>query len=247
MGGIIAYQMQYLKGCFDPIPKQKLKYVSKIKQLQSLLQQVQEAAPELLELVEQLGQEARSTIKPKLTSARDLLSSFREEAVATARDTTADIKQEVDSVMQEVGDYLRSQGLDVEVVKYEPKPGEKLETTEDFVAAVERMIAQAERDGLSDGDATDDLTPQEMWELITLQDELLEDYSTRVENLEARLAAQAKLSEGANSRCTGFHEGILSALELIDKLDIISAKEHLQFTLRQAGVSDCDLAGPRGR
>lgn len=239
--------MQYLKGCFDPIPKQKLKYVSKIKHLQDLLQQVQEAAPELIDLVEQLGREARTAIKPKLVSARDLLSTLREEAVATACDTTDDIKDEVDQVMKEVGDFFRSQGLEVEVIKYEPKASEKLETTEDFVAAVERMMAQAEHDGLADEEnECDCLSREELAEVIGLQDELITNQAATIEKLELQLTAQAKLSEGANARCTGLHEGILSALELIDRLDIINAKEHLQFTLRQAGVSDCDVVGPRG-
>lgn len=236
--------MQYHKGCFDPIPKQKLNYVSKIKQLQQILQQVQEAAPELIELVEQLGREARTNIKPKLVGARDILAGLREEAVATARDTTSDIKAEVDQVMQEVGDFFRAQGLDVEVIKYQPKPGEKIETAEDFVAAVERLMAEADQNGLVDEEhECDCLSREELVEVVGLQDQLITDQAAVIQKLELQLAAQAKLSEGANARCTGFHEGILSALELIDQLDIIRAKEHLAFTLRQAGVSDCNVVG----
>lgn len=252
--------MQQLTGCFDPIPYQKKIFVSKIKNLRDLLQQDPQVA-ELLSALGALGARAREVVEPKVLSFGDLLESLRNEAVTVARDTTKDIKTEVDGAINELADFFRAQGMEVEVVKVQPRAGEKIETEEDFLAAVERLLGEAEAahftseptdEELADTllaqlaafdskDSHDDLTPDEMWELIGLQDDLLLDQNNRIEQLEAKLEAQAKLAAGANARCTGLHEGVLSALSLIDNLDILRAKEHLAFVLRQAGVSDCNI------
>ena len=235
--------MQYLKGCFDPIPNQKMKYVSKIKQLQQLLQEVQAAAPELLSLVEQLGREARETVKPKLTGVGEVLRGLREEAVAVARDTTSEIKTDVDAAIAELADMFRAQGMEVEVIKVQPEPGKTIETEEDFLEAVQRLLSQAEQEGLDEENECACLSHEELIEVVGLQDVLITSQAETIQRLELQLSAQAKLSEGANARCTGLHEGIVSALELIGQLDILRAQEHLAFTLRQAGVSDCDVRG----
>lgn len=256
--------MQYHKGCFDPLPKQKKIYVSAIKQLLELLQQeAKQHAPELKASLERLKAGAKQTVQPQVVSFAELMDGLRKEASTVARETASDLKADVAGTIEEVADFFRNQGFEVKVHKME-KP--VAATEEDWLAQVERMLseiahlddlpepsdqelqveqllAQLEQlAGVDVGDEKDSMTRDEMWEVIQDQDELLEAYAQQIVRLQTQLATQAKLQEGANARCTGLHEGILSALELIDQLDIIRAKEHLAFTLRQAGVSDCNVA-----
>lgn len=240
--------MQQQMGCFDPHYQPKEDNVSKIKNLRDLLQQDSQFI-ELFDAISDLSKKAREAVQPAAVSFSELMENIRAETTATARNTVSEVKEEVDETLKELVTFFREQGFELEILTPSKREAVKDDSQEDFVAAVQRLLdeqAATERANLLQAASDEHVTADELWDLVDLQEEVLVKYVGLVEQAEAQLEAQAKLAEGANARCTGLYEGILSALQLIDNLDIIRAKEHLLFTLRQAGASDCDIFGARG-